>query len=229
MIKHLSQFAKNRLIQSSLLASLLVISLPTMAEKGFYVAGKTGVHFPDPQSYILPGATPILKLHSKPGFNAAAAVGYQTRYANVEVEFNYLESDHKEFRLARLPVSTRVSGDTLVSVAMINAFLNLPNKTTITPYIGGGLGYADIALTMNNNLAGIKNFIKGREDVPAYQAIAGVRWNAAKHLNFTLSYRFLITQSARFTVNDPTGTLQSTHKENYSTSAINIGFTYLFM
>lgn len=76
---------------------------------------------------------------------------------------------------------------------LVNGYIDLGNWYGITPYIGGGVGFA--ALTSSGNLApaggALTKFSTKEQYNLAWAAMAGVAYNISPHLLLDVGYRYL--------------------------------------
>lgn len=77
---------------------------------------------------------------------------------------------------------------------MFNGFYDMPSKTRLKLYFGGGLGVATAQL----ETISLGQAIDENETVFAYQVEAGVSWNYNPKTNFSLGYRFFDAANPEF-------------------------------
>ena len=110
---------------------------------------------------------------------------------------------------------------------MANGYYDFLNSSAFTPYIGGGIGGAEVY----GHKVGITspfNFTFSAHDWEfAYQGIAGVRYNLNPNWDIHLDYRYFATLDPKFTINFfGTKFNQSTQ---YHTHNIMLGIAYHFV
>lgn len=139
------------------------------------------------------------------GIGVYTALGYA--FGNnwrTELEFSYRNNDIDQIDpdgagFAGIP-SGSISGDTTSIAIMLNVLRDFDLGSNFTPYIGGGVGFADVdhdivgtaapgAPTSPFSLAYGPN-----KRLFAYQGIAGVGYALAEDLTLDLSYRFFGTE-----------------------------------
>jgi opacity protein-like surface antigen len=116
--------------------------------------------------------------------------------------------------------SVSSSGNFNTTAYMINAFYDLPTGTAWSPYIGGGMGVAELHLTnnvINNSSSGDNEF--------AYQGLVGIGYTpeSIPDTQWTLGYRYLATANPTFGGNGP-----SDVNTKYATSTIEVGAKFRF-
>lgn len=93
---------------------------------------------------------------------------------------------------------------------MFNAFFDLHNDSPITPYVGGGIGFAAVHLsdTYATDPLNGRQLLYGADDdtVFAYQAGAGLEFAINRRLSLDLGYRYFATDTANFNSN-PAGAI----------------------
>jgi len=107
---------------------------------------------------------------------------------------------------------------------MANAYYDFSTGTNWTPYLGLGIGAADLRadkLRSNNN--GID--LKDDSLVFAYQGIAGVSYALNEHLSLNADYRYFRTTEGEF--KDVANAGQN-GKLTYQAHSVLVGFTYKF-
>ena len=159
------------------------------------------------------------------GVGVLAALGYElTENWNAELEFSYRNNDIDQIDpdglgFSGIP-SGSITGDTTVLAIMANVIYDLDFGSPFTPYIGGGIGFADV----DHDIAGSNTL--GAPTAPlsiaygpstrsfAYQGIAGIAYELAEGLKLDLSYRFFSTLKDNFS-----GTI------NGAPADIDVGYT----
>ncbi|MDH3998599.1 MAG: outer membrane beta-barrel protein, partial [Desulfuromonadales bacterium] len=153
-----------------------------------YVSGNLGAAFINDADFEEPeGYTG--KMSFDTGFGLTGAVG--TTFENgtrVEVEVGYYDNDINELKFDGFG-TRKVDGDIQVISAMANGYLNFSENWMFSPFVGAGLGAANIKVDpylINNE----------EDDVFAYQVMLGAAAPLDETLTVDFQYRF-------FGVNDP--------------------------
>ena len=143
------------------------------------------------------------------GVGVYTALGYA--WGNnwrTELEFSYRGNDIDQIDpdgagFSGWPSGT-ISGDTTALAVMANILYDIDLGGALTPYIGGGVGIADLDHDIvGSNAAGAPTApltISYAENtrVLAYQAIAGVAYDLAEGLALDLSYRYFGTRKENY-------------------------------
>lgn len=130
------------------------------------------------------------------GFSAEAAFGWAfNKYAALD-----FESGFSDVRINNVP--GYFSNDSRIYTVpfLVNFTLSVPiPRTILVPYIGAGIGGADVIFDADNFNNGIDGVVGSENDfVFAGQAFAGLRFQFAPHASFDLGYKFLATDRPTF-------------------------------
>jgi len=133
------------------------------------------------------------------GFNAGVSAGYDFGPARLEAEIVYRENDFDtlEATLSGFgpPLDGTFRGDVDGEVnstsLMVNAFWDIENETPVTPYLGAGLGLANVEVDGDD-------FDKDDDTVFAYQFAAGIAVALTPNLSLDLGYRYFATDDPEF-------------------------------
>lgn len=109
-----------------------------------------------------------------------------------ELEFGYRSNAADSGTNKTTGVTQTVNGNINVLTLMTNVLYDFRNKTAFTPYIGGGIGVANIAF---DNVQ-VANSLYGADDsdwAPAAQAIVGVSYKLKQNISVFTSYQYLAT------------------------------------
>jgi len=186
-----------------------VLSLPAVAAqaqpvRGVYIGAGLGANWvQDTQDGIAFPAAPVgagiagtnAEIEFEPGFGGVLSLGYG--FGNglrLEVEGSYRQNDIDAFRAPGIPGG--VGGTQRTYGAMFNALFDFNMVPVVTPYIGGGVGYAWTDWD-NVNLRGANGVTfrsDGTEGNFAYQGIVGAAFPLGlPGLALTAEYRFFGT------------------------------------
>ncbi len=188
---------------------LLVVVLSLFAVPAFagnvYVSGFGGLTILNDSEILsddFNGVDVELDLKYKTGWNAGGALGYDFGKFRTEIEINHrnngLDSLDGTAELNNVSISAEfpLSGSVSSTSFLINGIIDFENKSSITPYIGAGLGFANLNLDITE-ISGIEVDAEDSTTEFAYQLIVGAGIAMSKNIDLTLDYRFLGS-------NDPT-------------------------
>ena len=189
---------KNWLRPLLLAAALVIITQGAWAQdKPWYVAAGLGASFVnDVDSTDSTGVTITADLDT--GIFGTGAFGRSFGNFRAEGELTYNANDVTT--LSALGVSLDASGDVSTLGFMVNGYYDFDTNSKWTPYIGGGIGGANVSL---NNLSVFGTTIADDDTtVLAYQAKVGVAYEFSPAWEGTLGYRFFGTEDADFVAPD---------------------------
>ncbi|HET6420648.1 MAG TPA: outer membrane beta-barrel protein [Geobacteraceae bacterium] len=139
------------------------------------------------------------------GVYAGGTAGFDFGFVRLEGEVSYRFSDIKN--VTDNPSGfqfTDINGGLGALAVMVNGFVDLHNQSPITPYLGGGIGFA--VLHMDNVTgfdsrppAGRVNLYPDADDtVFAWQLGAGLEFALTPFMSVDVGYRYFETDNATF-------------------------------
>ncbi|ALC17950.1 surface antigen msp4 family protein [Desulfuromonas soudanensis] len=155
------------------------------------------------------------------GFNVGVTGGVDCGPGRYELELNYRQNDFDKISVPGL-VITGLDGDISAISFMANAFWDIPTGSPVTPYLGGGIGVANVSI---NDLGapGIGPIADDDDTVFAYQVGAGVAFELNPNMALDLGYRYFATSDPEFT--DVDGfKLESEYKTHNASLGLRIMF-----
>lgn len=203
---------KSRILTAALLVALAVPALGTAAplRTGGYMSGYIGTSVPlkaDVTTEVFSsGSTYNDRVEYDPGINIGLTGGYNFGYFRLEGELSYKDNEVTEITDRSDGYRYRnPDGDISVYAMMFNGFADLRNSSTVTPYFGGGIGFASLYLsdTFGTDTRGgfTTRDLLYAEDVDtvfAYQVGGGLEIALNSIVSLDLSYRYFGTTKARF-------------------------------
>ena len=154
--------------------------------RGIYVGGIAGAALRS-DTILMSSGLGSETMEFNPGYTFGGFLGYD--FGNnfrLEGELSYREN------------GIRTAGgedpQSLASSMMFNGFYDIPSKTRLKLYIGGGIGVATAQLETFS----LGQAIDANESVFAYQLEAGVNWNYNPKATFSLGYRFFDPSDPEF-------------------------------
>lgn len=154
------------------------------------------------------GTYPLPETDMNPGFAVGAAVGVKMPRALIqplaglsfegEVTRYWQQIDNNRTDFV-FPIMIQSDGerDYDVTAYMVNAYYHFPTNTIFTPYIGGGLGVADVELARDP----VAPQIGSNEDsVGAWQAMVGLTFEEHPEAltEWNVGYRYFTADDAEF-------------------------------
>ena len=125
------------------------------------------------------------------GFGFVGALGRSMQNGGrVEAELGYRQNDIDELEVDGLGKAS-VDGDISSLSLMGNAYYDFSTEGSFSPYIGGGLGFANLE-------ADLDDFGSEDDSVFAYQLILGGSFVSSETLSVDLQYRYFATEDPDF-------------------------------
>lgn len=198
-----------------IVAACMTFAIPAIcaaapARPGGYVTGFLGVSVPKDSSVttsdFLNNNTFSDKVEFDPGVYIGGTGGYDFGIVRVEGELSYKHSDLKSITDQADGYQFRnVDGNLGVLAMMFNTFFDLHNDTPVTPYVGGGIGFASLHLsdtygtdTRGTTVQRPLLYLSDSDTVFAYQLGAGIAIALNRRLSLDLGYRYFGTDTASF-------------------------------
>lgn len=202
---------KAKLIAAAILVTFMLPAVCAAApvRPGAYMSGFIGGTVPydmtvTTDDFFL-NDTFVDRVELDPGINIGLTGGYDFGYLRMEGELSYKHGEIKEiidqsdnFRFRN------VDGDIAVVATMFNTFADLHNDSIVTPYFGGGFGFATIYLsdtfgtdTRGGTVSRDQIYVDDSDTVFAYQAGGGVEITLNPAISLDLAYRYFGTEKAK--------------------------------
>jgi opacity protein-like surface antigen len=203
---------KAKLITVAIFAILIspAVCQATPPRPGAYMSGFIGATIPNDTMVstdnFFDNRSFTDRVELDPGINIGVTGGYDFGYLRLEGELSYKnsemngivdQSDNFSFR--------NVDGSLSALAMMFNSFADLHNSSPLTPYFGGGIGFATLYLsdtfgtdTRGNLVTRDLLYSNDSDTVFAYQVGGGVEIALSPDLSLDLGYRYFGTTRARF-------------------------------
>ena len=220
---------KTLLLSSAVFASALcTLSSPSLAlEEGFYGAlNLSVVDQKDTDFDYAPGAK--IDTSFDTGYGISGSYGYDTGKVwslggfRPEVEVGYNKADVDSHKLNGGSTLAGSAGDVDTFYVMANILHDFDTGTALVPYLGGGLGYANVSYN-DFGVSAIPNVLDDSDGGLAYQGIVGLGYQISQNLTLTLDYRYFATES--LDVKTAVGNSTSIQNEQ---NKFNVGMRYGF-
>jgi opacity protein-like surface antigen len=205
------------------LALLIAVALPDISQAmpmlpGPYVTGFIGATMPRRNDDVTttdfsttPNQTFNERIGFDPGVYVGGAGGFDFGFLRLEGELSYKEANIDSITDNTGANQYRdINGNLGALAFMANAFFDFHNYTPVTPYIGGGIGFATLHLSntyaTNTSAGNQRQMMYPRDDdaVFAYQAGAGLGIALNRRCSLDLGYRYFNTDWANFSRNSLT-------------------------
>jgi opacity protein-like surface antigen len=161
------------------------------------------------------------------GFNLGVAAGYDYGPARLEAEVAYRQNDIDKFngQFEGFGFEGSADGDVSATSLMVNAYWDIPTGSPITPYIGGGVGFANVSVNdVELEVFGERFDLADDDDnVFAYQLAAGIAFDINPNLALDLGYRYFATDDPE--LEDEFG---DDFETEYDSHNVSLGLRFIF-
>lgn len=164
------------------------------AAKGPFVGIMGGANFTNDQDISGAGVGINRNVDTDTGWAVMPSIGY--RYGNgvrTEFELGYRSND-----VDSVSGSTAGTGEITAKSAMLNLLYDVDTGSRIMPYIGGGIGYAQVDYDGVRPVGVGVNRVNDDDNVFAYQGIAGLSYWVNETVEVAAEYRYFATQDPDF-------------------------------
>jgi opacity protein-like surface antigen len=131
------------------------------------------------------------------GYNVGGRIGFQSNPIRYEFEYTYISAHPNSFRVDYFS-QPNVGGRLSQNLLMANLYYDFPEiLDTISPFIGGGIGYGFLETTLTSTGPFLSTFFKEKGNSFAYQGTAGLTYNFAENYAINAAYRYVATANNR--------------------------------
>jgi outer membrane autotransporter protein len=191
--------------------TLLIFTIPSLSlaaagRPGPYFSGFLGTSFATDTRVTNSDSLINDKVSFDPGAYVGGTGGYDFGFLRLEGELSYRHAKIDKVTESNGFRFSNVDGDLGVFASMFNVFLDMHNPSRVTPYVGGGIGFATLYL---NDIRGFDSRGPGRvrlyddsnDTVFASQVGAGIDVAINSRFSLDFGYRYFITEKANFDSN----------------------------
>ena len=196
----------------TILALAIAVALPAASQAmpmrpAPYFSGFLGVAVPKDTDVTLnntgSGVTFDQRIGLDPGIYFGGAGGFDFGFIRLEGEFSYKQSNIKSITDKSGADQFRdVDGKLSLMAFLFNAFFDFHNYSPVTPYMGGGIGFATLHMgnTFATNNANQTFLMYPQDDdtVFAYQVGTGLDIALTRRYSLDVGYRYFNTDTASF-------------------------------
>lgn len=153
-----------------------------------------------------------------------------TKAFRVELEYGITDDTENKgsygHNINGFTIPTAYGIESRIQTVMINGYWDINTGTKIVPYVGAGIGYANIRekAFVSNQYA--TETAKDHEDNLAWQLSAGVSYEITADLDAELGYRY--TDYGTIKQGESRGYYQSGMKRDYDSHEVLLGIRYTF-
>jgi len=179
---------------------------------GLYVGGNLGI------TMLEDAEVEGLTVESDTGYSLSGFVGYSKNKGRIEMETSYQTND-----LDKLGVEgygeVGIDGDVSSISMLFNGYIDFTNSSSVTPYIGAGLGIARVEIS-KVDVPGYGDLTTKSVDdtVFAYQIGTGLLFKINDNIALDFKYRYLGTEDPEY----------EGVKIPYGSHDISLGMRYIF-
>jgi opacity protein-like surface antigen len=139
------------------------------------------------------------KVTFNPGIYTGGTGGYDFGFMRLEGELSYRQVDIDTVTFSNGVRFNNSNGNVGAFATMLNVFFDLHNSTPVTPYLGGGIGFATIYMSDNYGY-GTNGYgqLYGYSDDTVFASQVGLGMDIALNSRYSLDigYRYFITETA---------------------------------
>lgn len=194
------------------IATLVIFSIPSLSaaaemRPGPYFSGFLGASFAKDATVsgtdysFIPSATFDDRVSFDTGIYTGGTIGYDFGFVRLEAELGYRYAGIDTVTDSAGNRYRSVDGNVGVFAPMFNVFFDMQNASRVTPYFGGGIGFANLYMseTTGYNTSGNFGILydDSNDTVFAYQAGGGVDIALNNRFSLDVGYRYFITDKAR--------------------------------
>ena len=125
-----------------------------------------------------------MEISADQGFNGFIATGRYYEAGRVEFSLGYHVTDLEEYEDI-LGATTDLTGDLQVATFLLSVFYDFNRDGAISPYFGGGIGFAHTAFDDDTLVA------DNSDGAFAYQLGLGLSFNMSENTQFDIGYKLL--------------------------------------
>jgi len=159
------------------------------------------------------------------GIYTGATGGYDFGFLRLEGELSYRYAELDTVTFSNGTPLHNVDGELGALATMFNVFFDMHNNSRVTPYLGGGLGFASLHLSDTTAYnGGTKVFLydDSNDTVLAAQVGGGMDIALNSRYSLDIGYRYFITDKAQF---DGNGISSNMRLESHNAM---VGFKFKF-
>ena len=176
---------------------VLLLSSTVFAADGVYVGGNIGLSILHDSDLTEPGT--ILETEFDPGFDVNGIIGfYAADQVRVEAELAYRSNDVDSLHSAGTDIAG--VGEASALSLLANVFYDIKTGSAVTPYLGGGIGFATIEF---KDITGGGIMTGSADDtVFAYQLGFGIGYEINENTTLDIGYRYFATTNPNLNETD---------------------------
>jgi len=193
------------------LVTLVIFSIPSLSSAatgrpGPYFSGFLGASFARDDTvsgydYFHNTSYSDDKVSFDPGVYVGGTGGYDFGFLRLEGELSYRNANIDSVTFSSGERFRNVDGDLGAFATMFNVFFDMHNPSRMTPYVGGGIGFATLHISDTHGYGNTQGYSRLYDDsydtVFAYQVGAGMDVAINSRYSLDIGYRYFITDKAK--------------------------------
>lgn len=185
-----------KMVNFACLALLVFTASTVFAEQKMvpYIGGFAGISFTE-DNKVRDNTGINNNAEFDPGGTVGGFGGVDFGMARVEGELSLRGADISRFKTAS--TNSKIDGDISLVSFMANGYYDIHNRSPITPYVGGGVGFSRFAVSTARDV-NQTYYIKDQDLVFTYQLATGVSFDLNRRITMDIGYRYVGTNEADF-------------------------------
>lgn len=193
---------------AALAVSIAAGEAGAQTQDGWYVAGSATASFLDDSDGTVANAigaggvvipTLVTTNAVEDGWGGSLAFGRSFGRFRAELEWGYSENDADSYSVVSpFSITLPQDGRNEFERLMVNGYVGLAPESRLRPYVGAGVGRANVRVVTVAPVAAaptvFRRLIDDEDQVSAGQLMAGVSPSLTKRLDLTLQYRWFATE-----------------------------------
>jgi len=193
------------------LVTLLAFSIPSISSAA---VGRPGPYFSlflgtsfardttvDVIDYAPPGSSFRDQVSFDPGIYTGGTGGYDFGFMRLEGELSYRNANIDSVSSSDGQFYRNLDGELGAFAGMFNVYFDMHNPSRVTPYLGGGIGFASLYLSDTYGYGNISGYSRlydqSNDTVAAYQVGAGMDVAINSRYSLDIGYRYFITDKGK--------------------------------
>ncbi len=154
-------------------------------------------------------------------WGGSVALGIQTKFLRTELEYNQ-SAKANDIRHTTDGLYDIVQTSQSHRSYMLNGYIDIPTNTSLRPYIGAGIGLAQVKNQID--FLNTNTFTKRSENNFAYQLMAGLAWDFNYHWALDIGYRYVDNGDTSWNIADGAAKINFDSTEHQITAGIKYTF-----
>ncbi len=128
-----------------------------------------------------------IEYDSGDGFSIIVGKYFNNESLSLEIEYSYITKDANSFAVVSNPVYLPASGDLEETSINLNGKYYFNNKSSLTPYLGLGIGYMNSSW---NEISNLNLTLDSSDNSLTYSLLSGISYSITPVFLINLDYKF---------------------------------------